>query len=560
MAARPSEALLPGHRADSTPAALLAGWMLLAALALILLALLPEEDVPTAGAALLTIGVIGLWRWSWAGVHFIRAMIYRRRVFPRLRAQAEGAPLPPALYVVVTSYRISPEMNAAVYGRLLDEARQLRIPCCVVACITDMADAEVLRLVFDQRRATLAEGSALYLLPQAGTGKRGALVDAINLIQGLGASPHAQMLLMDGDTLIEPGQMERTCRFLSAFPDVGAVTTDNLPLVRGPAPVREWYRLRMSQRDQGMCSMALSRRLLVLTGRFSLFRMEAVASPSFALAVGNDGIRHWRLGFIRMVTGDDKSTWFALLKTPWRMLYIPDVAVVCAEELPAGGWFKASTALMLRWYGNTTRNNGRALALGPRRLGWFFWFCLLDQRISPWTSLSGPAVMVAAAILHGYGFLILYILWVLITRSLMTLLNWLGTGRFHPIFPLLLYYNQIVGSLVKIFVLHHPDRQRWNRQGLAASGSQGLAARLSGGFFALSLSGFLLLVLTLAYRLDPQIEHGAPIGLPAVLDVRPRPEHYLRMPCAPDRLAPCTVVTPPAPPTGLTAPGPRPRA
>lgn len=552
------EALLPGHQANSAPGATMVGWMGLAALALVLLALLPQEDFLGSPQALLALGLVGLWRWGWAALHFTRAMIYRHRVFPRLRLRADAAPLPPALYVVVTSYRISPEMNAAVYGRLLDEARRLQLPCCVVACITDMADAGVLRIVFEHRREHLADGSALHLLPQAGTGKRGALVDALNLIQRLAPPPGSQLLLMDGDTLIEPGQLEKTCRFLSAFADVGAVTTDNLPLVRGSAPVREWYRLRMAQRDQGMCSMALSRRLLVLTGRFSLFRMAAVSSPEFVAALGEDGIHHWRLGFIRMVTGDDKSTWFALLKTRWRTLYIPDVAVGCAEELPAGGWFKATTALMLRWYGNTARNNGRALALGPRRVGGFFWLCLLDQRISPWTSLAGPAVMVMAAILHGYVFLVLYILWVLFTRSAMAFLNWLSTGRFHPIFPLLLYYNQIAGSLVKVFVLHHPDRQRWNRQGLSATGSQGLAARLSPGFFALSLLSFLLLVTLMAHQLDPAIEYGVPVGLPAILDTRPREQHHLRLPCSAERRAPCSWLSAPAPAATLKAPGSRP--
>ena len=68
------------------------------------------------------------------------------------------------LYVVVTSYRISPEMNAAVYGRLFDEALRTGLRCCVVACITDLADAEVLHRAFERRRAHLAEGSALHLL------------------------------------------------------------------------------------------------------------------------------------------------------------------------------------------------------------------------------------------------------------------------------------------------------------------------------------------------------------------------------------------------------------
>jgi glycosyltransferase Alg8 len=31
-------------------------------------------------------------------------------------------------------------------------------------------------------------------------------------------------------------------------------------------------------------------------------------------------------------------------------------------------------------------------------------------------------------------------------------------------FPVLLYYNQIVGALIKIYVFFHPDQQSWTRQ------------------------------------------------------------------------------------------------
>jgi glycosyltransferase Alg8 len=81
---------------------------------------------------------------------------------------------------------------------------------------------------------------------------------------------------MDGDTVIPESTFDRTVPFLLADPELAALTTDNIPLVAGSAISREWYRLRMRNRHELMSSMSLSERVLVLTGRFSLFRRDCV--------------------------------------------------------------------------------------------------------------------------------------------------------------------------------------------------------------------------------------------------------------------------------------------
>lgn len=534
---------LPDYVERSAPEAAILGWLLLAGLLLALLWLLPSGGLGVGvGEGLIALGLIGIWRWSWAGTHFVRAIIYRVRVFPRLRAASEAARLPPSLHIVVTSYRMPAEVNAAVYSRLFAAVERMRVPTTVVACVTDAADARVLHAVFGARRR-LPEGTAMHILPQDGTGKRSAMVDALRLIATGNPPPGAQLVLMDGDTLLPPDALERTCRFLAAFPDVGAVTTGNQPLVRGNAMTREWYRLRLSQRDALMSSMALSRRLLVLTGRFSVFRMEVASAPGFALGVARDSIEHWRLGRIPMVTGDDKSTWFTTLRAGWRMLYVPDVVVGCAEELPAGGFVKATRGLMLRWYGNMARNNGRALALGPKRLGLYVWLCLLDQRIAPWTTLLGPTLMLIASILYGSVFIVLYLLWILTTRTLLTFLDWAATGRFHPAFPLLLYYNQVVGAVIKIFAFNNPDRQRWNRQALAGNAAGRMQGWVSNGYMAASLGAFVLVVVMISGRLQPQITSPRPTGVEALFNRQAHPDDHLRAPCGTARAAPCAAVT-----------------
>jgi glycosyltransferase Alg8 len=99
-----------------------------------------------------------------------------------------------------------------------------------------------------------------------------------------------------------------------------------------------------------------------------------------------------------MLTGDDKSTWFITLRQGWRMLYVPDVRIRCLEEMPGNGFVSGSFGLMRRWYGNMARSNLRARRLGPARIGFFTWFCLLDQRVSPWTTLTGPAILMHAVL------------------------------------------------------------------------------------------------------------------------------------------------------------------
>ena len=53
---------------------------------------------------------------------------------------------------------------------------------------------------------------------------------------------------------------------------------------------------------------------------------------------------------------------------------------------------------MLRWFGNMLRASGRASRSGRARLGWFVWWCLVDQRVSMWTPLIGPIAAVLLAI------------------------------------------------------------------------------------------------------------------------------------------------------------------
>jgi glycosyltransferase Alg8 len=81
-----------------------------------------------------------------------------------------------------------------------------------------------------------------------------------------------------------------------------------------------------------------------------------------------------------------------------------------------------------------------------------------------WTSLLGLTAAILAAAKYSIVYLIMYILWISITRTIVTLLLRASGHRISPAFPLMLYFNQIYGSIVKIYVFFRLDKQSWTRQ------------------------------------------------------------------------------------------------
>ena len=485
--------VLGQHQSESTAQSYRRGWALL----LIVLACLWLTAV-SAGSALLYgqhgvlfgLGLIACWRYGWQATHGARALFYRTVVFPRLRRAVTGAPAADAthVYVVVLSFRMSSEVNAAVYSALIRDLQHYAQPATIVACVSDPSD----RLQLDQ---LARDRKLIRLVPlqQSRLGKRDAMERALDWLVRLHPSEGSVVALIDGDTFLATGTFRATVPLLLRSDGVGAVTTDNIPLVSGSTIEREWFRLRMRARHLLMCSMSLSRRVLVLTGRFSVFRSELAFSRGFIAMLGNDVMRHSRLGDIPMLTGDDKSTWYWTLRAGWDMLYVPDVVTYCLEKPPSPKFFQSTTSLMRRYYGNMVRANARALRLGSARLGAFTWMVLLDQRLSPWTSLAGPALAILLTVGVSPAYLPAYLALAMSIRFAQTALL-AGFGRgFHPAFPFLLFYNQLIGALIKIHAFFNPDKQRWTRQNTGVRVARGNAR--SQLLMGMSLTVFCLAIL-----------------------------------------------------------------
>ncbi|NJN46779.1 MAG: glycosyltransferase family 2 protein [Candidatus Competibacteraceae bacterium] len=443
-------------------------WHLLYVLALVAAALsLPAEAWTRLDSGLLLpIGIIGLWRYGWGLLHFLRAQIYRRWVFPRMRRAADQIGTtepPPEAFLLVTSFRIDSATCGRVYHATFEAAKHSGCPTTVVASIVEMADQRLIKQIY-ARTVSPQDQIRLIFVRIAGTGKRDALAYAFRAISLQRPDPDAVVAVIDGDSIVPADLIVKSAGFFRMMPQVGALTTDEDCQVEGRRIFREWYSLRFAQRQILMCSMGLSKRVLTLTGRMSLFRASIICDPTFIAQVEMDYIDHWRLGRIRFLTGDDKSTWFWLLKNGYQMIYLPDITVTTVEQPPSEHFVTAASMLMIRWFGNMLRTNARALRLGPRRIGLFVWWSVLDQRVSMWTCLTGVVIALLATLFVTPVAALLYALWIAGSRYVLTLLLLSVRPQVSLYYPALLYFNQVFGSIIKVYVFFRLDRQKWTRQ------------------------------------------------------------------------------------------------
>ena len=425
---------------------------------------------PEAAECIFIIGLVATWRYSWATLHWMRFLTYKHVVFPRWRKSANTlgeAALPPHVYLLVTSFRIGSETTRRVYASVFREAIHYGHPVTIVVSIVERADQMLIKQLF--ALFDPPEHIKLVFVRIGGTGKRDALACGFRAISRQSPPPGSVTAVVDGDSMLSDGLIAKCAPFFTMFPNLGALTTDENCEVEGNWLFREWYTVRFAQRNIYMSSVSLSRRVLTLTGRMSMFRTDIIVDPEFIERVELDWIDHWRLGRFKFLTGDDKSSWYHLLSHGYEMLYIPDVDVITIETPPDPSFVKSSVVLMRRWFGNMLRTNERAIRLGPKIMGWFPWISIIDQRISMWTSLTGPVLAILATIAVTPFALVYYILWIGITRYIITISLLASRPRVSALYPFFLYYNQLVGSLVKTVILFRLDKQKWTRQNTTLS-------------------------------------------------------------------------------------------
>jgi len=426
---------------------------------------------------LITIGLFASWRYSWQCIHYVRAFIYRFFYYPVIRIKAgklatEGG-FPDRIYFIIPSYNEEPWVSVETFSSIMSEMN--RIPSSatlLVATGSDEDDAIISRVY----NAHPARYKVELVLQRQRLGKRIAMGHALRAVarrynDTYGLDENSVTVFMDGDSYLESKILDKTIPFFRLLPRLGAVTTNELAYIHTKSQwYKDWFNLKFGQRHILFQSHSLSRKVLTLTGRFSIFRTSIVIEEDFIRQLENDILVHPFHGKFRFLMGDDKSSWFYLLKTGWDMLYVPD-AVCYSLESRDVRFLDLSTSLPYRWYGNTLRNNSRSLALGWKRTGFFIWLCILDQRISMWTSLVGLTGAILLSIFRNPIYLPIFIAWVLFVRTIQ-----MGVIAFngHPVslltIPIMLY-NQWVGAVIKIKAFFNLSDQKWSKGKVAQDSS-----------------------------------------------------------------------------------------
>ena len=418
-------------------------------------------------SASICLGIIGIWRYCWWFNHVIRASIYGYIVFPRRRLKAnllwESGWRPKRLFFMMTTFQEIESTTEIVLQSILDECDQLAIPVHLFIGTGADSDELTIQNFFSRQKANSLFD--VILVRQKMAGKRYAIGETLRAIHHYGLEEDDIVIFLDGDTYFESGCLRLCLPFFKLYPKLQALTTYEKSIVKvGPVWMKKWLDMRFSQRDFTMQSYSLSNKVLTLTGRMSIFRGKHLCKQEFINIIENDHLKHWLWGDYRFLSGDDKSTWYFLLKERADMFYIPDATTVTIEYIRDKATNRMKENLR-RWSGNTLRNGARAIALGPRTVGYFIWWCLIDQRCAIWTMLIGHMMIIVLAITKTAGFLLVSLLWIAFSRLCVSFILFIYARRIDMSFPFLIYINQFMSTLIKIHILFRLPQQRWKNRG-----------------------------------------------------------------------------------------------
>jgi glycosyltransferase Alg8 len=416
---------------------------------------------PHTHNGLLLIGAFGLWRYGWWTLNLVRSQYYGHVVYPELRRRANAVWRarwrPNHVHFLMTTFHEDPWTTCKCLESIVKEVRDEQLSATLWIGTGTAEDETVITQWLEETPDVFLK---VMMVRQNQPGKRVAIGLILRALSRQGVRADDIAVLIDGDSILIQGCMQKCLSLLGASPTLQALTTDEDAICVGPRWVQKWLTMRFAQRRMWMQSHSLSRRVLTLTGRFSVFRAPVVVEEDFIRLVESDYLHHWFWGNFRFLSGDDKSTWYFLLQRRAEMLFVPDAMVYTVERIEGNGIRRARENI-LRWSGNMLRNGMRAIALGPRIVPPYIWWCLIDQRLTIITTLVGFFTAMSLIFFVKPQFLITYALWIMLTRFLMSSSLFAYSGRIHMSYPLILYINQLTLAFVKAYLVFRLPLQRW---------------------------------------------------------------------------------------------------
>lgn len=471
----------------------------------LVLILIPNKIFdPSIKHITMVIGALGVWRYSWWLTHAIRAFIYGRIVFPKIRKKADkiwqDGWRPNHLHFMMTTFREQRDISEKVVRSILLEIQNSGAPGTIWLGSADLYDEEIIANIV--RREGRGLNVTLRIIRQNVPGKRAAIGLVLRAMCRSSVRENDLVVFMDGDFILAEGAISRCMPLFKYDEKLQACTTDEEVICIGPKWIEKWLKMRFAQRRLAMQSHALSDRVLTLTGRMSVFRASHLLKLEFIRLLEADHLNHWLWGNFRFLSGDDKSTWYYMLKNQAHMLYVPD-ALGYTVEIIDGSGVERMVANFRRWSGNMLRNGARAIALGPKQMPFFIWWCLIDQRLSMWTMLFSPVLALLGTFIIGGSYFLSYLIFIAISRMLLSLFLFGYARKIEMSFPWILYMNQLINASVKVYCVFRLSKQTWANRGGQTSqnnGSRGL--KIFQHYMAIwctSVAVMLLVIVTLHY-------------------------------------------------------------
>ncbi len=430
----------------------------------------------------ITLGALGIWRFGWWFNHAVRAECYSRFKWPGMRARAsklwaEGW-RPRRLHIQMTTYYEEPAITKRVIGSLLSQIRREGIPTTLYIGTGSSYDEMIIRSFIETYAQDIPDELAeLVFIRQNQPGKRMAIGLILRAINRNGVHPDDLVIFMDGDALYGFDVMEKTLSMFGADPELQALTTNEEVICYGPKWIANWLDMRFAQRRLAMQSHAMSDKVLTLTGRMSVFRAQHMLSEKFIRTIEADHLDHWLWGRFRFLSGDDKSTWYHMLTRDAKMTYVPDATVYTIEVIKENG-LDRMVQNFRRWSGNMLRNGSRAIALGPKKVKPFIWWCIVDQRIAMWTMMVSPVMAVLASMVEP-TYIWSCLIWIVFSRVVLCLFLFRYSRVIDLSWPFILYLNQVINASVKIYMIFHLSKQKWSNRGNQSAGNgEGWQARM----------------------------------------------------------------------------------
>ena len=414
---------------------------------------------------LVAVGAVGIWRYGLLLINYIRAFIYGYIVYPLMKYKIFAKPLseqfPQHIYFCIPSYKEEGWVSSETFESIFSELSSLPCSATIVVSIANQKDEYAIRDVYHAH--PYARNVELIIQYQK-EGKRIAMGHALRAIArdvNDRFYEDSVTVLMDGDSYLTQGSLKNSIPILYAQSRVGAVTTDEVAYIDSKSNwYKDWFNLKFGQRHILFQSQSLSKKVLTLTGRFSLFKTEIIISEDFISHLENDILTDGNFGKFRFLMGDDKTTWYYLLKEGYEMLYLPDVKIYSLESRD-GNFLELSKSLPYRWYGNTLRNNYRARQL--KNIPFFIRYLLWDQIFLMWTALIGIVGIILLSTFVNFVYLPIYIAWILFVRVFQMFVIVLGNHSVSIRTVPLMLYNQWIGALIKISAFYHLYDQQYSK-------------------------------------------------------------------------------------------------